>query len=104
MSGFSTLSSERESASGSSSRSLRSTQNEIIVKGPYAPDAAGDEALQRYGRDLETEVLLDRELNLSETEVGRDVMAAAAADLRDHGIHIDQATDVQLADALRRVS
>jgi hypothetical protein len=38
------------------------------------------------------------ELNLGETEAGRDLMAAAAADLRDRGIHIDQATDVQLAD------
>jgi hypothetical protein len=35
--------------------------------------------LQRYGRELETEVWLDLELNLRETEVGRDVMAAEAA-------------------------
>jgi hypothetical protein len=77
---------------------------EIIKKGPYAPDAAGDEALQRYGRERETEVWLDRELNLGETEMGREMMAAAAADLRAQGIHPDHATDVQLVDALRRVS
>jgi hypothetical protein len=78
--------------------------SEVIKKGPYTPDAAGDEVLQRYGRELETEVWLDRELNLGETEVGRDVMAAAAADLRDHGIHPDNATQAELTAALRRVS
>jgi hypothetical protein len=78
--------------------------NVIIANGRYAPDAAGDEELRRYGRELETEVLLDRELNLREPEIGRDVMAAAAADLRARGVPLDTASQEELAAALGRVS
>jgi hypothetical protein len=70
----------------------------------YAADAAGDEELRKYGEQREMDVMLDRELNLGEAEVGNDVMAKAAADLRSRGVALDDATQSELLAALRRVS
>jgi hypothetical protein len=48
--------------------------------------------------------LLDRELGISEPEVGVDTMAAAAADLKVRGIALDDASQAELLGALQRVS
>ena len=55
-------------------------------------------------REYETSVLLDRALGLDTLERGNDLMAAAARDLKSRGVAMDDASQEQLLDALRRVS
>jgi hypothetical protein len=55
-------------------------------------------------REYETGELLDRELGISEPEVGVDTMAAAAADLRVRGIALGDASQSELLAALQRVT
>lgn len=70
--------------------------SEIVQKGPYAPDAAGDEALRRYGREREAEVLLDRELG--ESLAGLDIHKNALEILDWRG-KADNYTDAEYVDA-----
>jgi len=60
--------------------------------------------LVAHYRDVETGVMLDRELNLGEAEVGNEVMAKAAADLRSRGVALADASQHQLLESLKRVS
>ena len=61
-------------------------------------------SLVAHYRDVETSVMLDRELNLGEAEVGNELMVRAAADLRSRGIAIENASGQELLDSLKRVS
>ena len=60
--------------------------------------------LVAHYRNVETSVMLDRELNLGEAEVGNELMVKAAADLRARGVALDDATGQELLDALKRCS
>jgi hypothetical protein len=55
-------------------------------------------------REYEVDDLLNRELGLAEPEVGNDLIAAAAVDLRSRGVLLADASQKQLLDALVRVS
>jgi hypothetical protein len=61
-------------------------------------------ALAEYARTLETDRLLDRELNLGTPETGLDLMVAAQAVLKRRGLTLDSANQDDLLAALREVS
>jgi hypothetical protein len=86
--------------------SLRAWAEGVSKSGVYAGLDADELVAMARAREKEYETgeLLDRELGISEPEVGVDVMAAAAADLRVRGIALDDASQEQLLAALQRVS
>ena len=55
-------------------------------------------------REVELDHWLDRELDLNEPEVGREVLAAAYKRLRSLGVDPDSASQEELLGALRAVS
>lgn len=55
-------------------------------------------------REYETTTLVDRELDLDTPEVGNDLMAAAAVDLKARGILLADASQSELLEALVRVT
>jgi hypothetical protein len=58
----------------------------------------------RRQKDYEVDDLLNRELNLDVPEIGNDLMAAAAVDLKGRGILLANASERELREALIRVS
>ena len=79
---------------------------ETIKGRPYDISEDELEAMSKERqKEYETHELLDRELGLGpEREVGHDVMATAARDLKSRGIVLADASETELLDALRRVS
>jgi hypothetical protein len=72
------------------------------VGDPPKSDVPEEVALAWKRDNVERE--LDRLLDLTVPEVGRDLMRAAELDLRERGIRLEAATQAQLAAALSRVS
>jgi hypothetical protein len=84
----------------------RSWAEAVSGSGVYAGLDADELEAMALAREKEYELgeLLDQELGISLPEVGVDVMAAAAADLKVRGIALDDASQEQLLAALLRVS
>ena len=67
--------------------------------------AGDDEELRKqlvaYGREIQTDFELDRDLKLEEPEFGRGIYMLACRDLKAAGINPDDATEEQLLEAMR---
>ena len=78
---------------------------EAVVDRLAGDDGELRKQLLAYGRAIERDHQLDRELGLlGVREEGHDVMTAAAKHLRARGVDLDSCSQAQLFEALKAVS